>query len=325
MTRLPVRLLATLIATAAVLTAAIAAPAEADRRHSDRFPSVIELPDGFAPEGIAIDTKKAYTGSLLTGQIEVIDLKSGRTTEFAPSPGPGKIAVGLDVDRRDRLWVAGGGSAFFPGVSAGYRVYDTDNGELLADIELPDAGFVNDVIVTRRAAWLTDTFLPVVYRVPIARDGTIGEPETVALGGDWQQSDGLNANGIVAARNGRALIIAQVNAPDGAGAALYSMPADLDAAELTASRIDLDAELAGADGLVLVGRTLYSVGDPAGVAKIRLNRTLTTGRVVDTLAVPDVVSPTTAAVFGHRLYVVDANFPALGDPTSEHTLTAIRR
>lgn len=325
MTRLPVRLLAIVTAVAAVLVAAIAVPADADGRHRDRFPSVIELPNGFAPEGIAIDAKKAYTGSLLTGQIEVADLKSGRTTEFAPSPGPGKIAVGLDIDRRDRLWVAGGGGGLIPGVTGGYRVYDTDSGKLLVDVALPDASFVNDVIVTRHAAWLTDTFLPVVYRVPIGPNGAIGAIETVALGGDWKQSDGLNANGIVATRDGGRLVIAQVNAPDGDGAALYSMPADLDATELTATRIDLDGELAGADGLVLVGRTLYSVGDPAGVAKIRLTRNLTKGRVVDTLAVPDVVSPTTAAVFGRRLYVVDANFPALGDPTSEHTLTAIRR
>ncbi len=72
------------------------------------------------------------------------------------------------------------------------------------------------------------------------------------------------------------------------------MQADLDAAELTTTRIDLDGKLNGADSLVLVGRTLYSVGDPAGVAKIRLADRLTTSRVVDTLPVPGVVSPTDA-------------------------------
>lgn len=205
MTRPSLRLLAVVAVTAALLTGVIVAPADAG--HDDRFPSVIQLPNGFAPEGIAIDAKLAYIGSLLTGQIEVVDLKSGQTSEFAPSSGPGKIAVGMDVDRHDRLWVAGAAAASSPGVTAGYRVYDTDSGDLLLDVELPDPAFVNDVIVTRRAAWLTDSFRPVVYRVPISRHGASGTPETVALGGDWEPSAGLNANGIVATRNGRQLII----------------------------------------------------------------------------------------------------------------------
>ncbi len=158
MTRPSLRLLAVVAVTAALLTGVIVAPADAG--HDDRFPSVIQLPNGFAPEGIAIDAKLAYIGSLLTGQIEVVDLKSGQTSEFAPSSGPGKIAVGMDVDRHDRLWVAGAAAASSPGVTAGYRVYDTDSGDLLLDVELPDPAFVNDVIVTRRAAWLTDSFRP---------------------------------------------------------------------------------------------------------------------------------------------------------------------
>ena len=147
----------------------------------------------------------------------------------------------------------------------------------------------------------------------------------MALGGDWVQAPGFNANGIVATRGGRQLIVAQSTSPDGPGAALYRLRADDRATELDARRIALDDTLAGADGLVLVGRTLYSVAGPSGVVKVKLSPSLTRGRIVDTLAVPDSITPTTAAVFGPRLYVVDAKFPLFGDPTVPFQTTAIRR
>jgi hypothetical protein len=230
----------------------------------------------------------------------------------------------MDVDRRRRLWVAGGGPGLDPGLTPRFRVYDTRTGARLLE-QTVNAGFVNDVIVTRDAAWFTDSFSPTLIRVPIAKDGTIGEPEYVALEGDWEQGPGFNANGIVATRNGRHLIVAQSTAPDVPGAALYRVPADAKASALDAVRIKLDDTLAGADGLVLVGRTLYSVAGADGVVKLRLSRALTRGRIVDTLPVPDSLSPTTADVFGPRLYVVDAKFDLFGDPTVPFQTTAIRR
>ncbi len=296
-------------------------------RHPPRghdFPDTIALPDGFFPEGIAIGGRTAYVGSLVDGRIQRQDLKTGRSTSFASSPGANKIAVGMDVDKRGRLWVAGGGPGLAPDVTPGFRVYDTKNGTLLRDVRV-EAGFVNDVIVTRDAAWFTDSFSPQLIRVPIGRNGAIGAPQYVTLGGDWKQADGFNANGIVATPNGRQLIVAQSTAPDVPGAALYAVPADSKAAVLDARRIQLDATLPGADGLVLVGRTLYSVAGANGVVQVSLSHRLTRGRIVRTLPVPGSVTPTTADVFGSRLYVVDAKFPLFGDPTVPFATTAIRR
>ena len=298
-------LLASLLSLVSV--AAFAGPASAEP-----FPDVIDLPNGFSPEGIAIDERIAYFGSLADGSIQQADLHTGEVSQFAPSPGPGRIAVGMDVDRFDRLWVAGGGSAFFPGVIAGFRVYDTGSGALLADVPLP-AAFVNDVIVTDDAAWLTDTFQSVLFRVPIASDGSIGTAEAVALGGDWAPGPGLNANGIAATADGKHLILAQVQAADGSGAALYVLPAALDATAVDATRIELDGPLATADGLVLIGRTLYVVGPAPGVIEIKLGPGLDQGRIFSEIAVP-AVSATTADVFGSTLYVVDADFPNIFQP-----------
>lgn len=323
MRRMSLLLVVLLLATA-VPAAAAASPGAGHATGQRPYPSSIALPDGFFPEGITIDRRVAYVGSLIDGSIQQQDLRTGRTQEFAASPGAGRIAVGMDVDRDGRLWVAGGGPGLDPSVAPGFRVYDTRTGALILEQEL-DAGFVNDVIVTRDAAWFTDSFSSNLIRVPIAKDGTIGAPEFVALQGDWQQVEGFNANGIVASPDDRYLIVAQSTAPDGQGAALYRVPADTDANAVEAVRIELDATLAGADGLVLVGRTLYSVAGSEGVVKLRLSRSLTRARIVETLPVPDSVTPTTADVRGSRLYVVDAKFPQFGDPTVSFQTTAIRR
>lgn len=325
-----------LVAVVAVLMACLlavvpVAPAAATGS-GGLFPSTIGLPDGFYPEGIVIDRRTAYVGSLVDGSIWEQDLKSGRNGLFAAGPEAGGSAVGMDVDGHGRLWVAAGGPALNPALTPGFRVYDTDTGALLLDQPV-SAGFVNDVIVTRSAAWFTDSFSPQLIRVPIARDGTIGAPEPVALAGDWEQvPDQFNANGIVATRSGRHLVVAQTVAPDGPGAALYRVRANGTSTELDATRIALDRTLVGADGLVLVGRTLYSVSNDVaapGVVKIALRRALSEGRIVATLPVPGAITPTTADVLGPRLYVVDANFPELftqpPDPDVPFQTTAIRR
>ena len=44
----------------------------------------------------------------------------------------------------------------------------------MASSPLPDAGFVNDVILTRRAAYFTDSLVQQLYRLRIRRDGPLG-------------------------------------------------------------------------------------------------------------------------------------------------------
>lgn len=334
------------VALAALLTAGIpaasaaAAPhagslslAQAEQRtegasHAPRsrpYPGVLGLPNGFSPEGIAIEGRTAYTGSLVDGSIQRVDLRTGASEQFAPSPGPGRIAVGMDADRFGRLWVAGGGAGFWPGVATTFRVYDTRTGAKLVDVELTEAVYLNDVIVTRDAAWFTDTFSSVLIRVPIGRNGAIGTPEKVELGGDWTTGEGLNGNGIVATPDGRTLVVGHTSG------AFYLVPTSArgvaQARRITLSG-DETALAAGADGLVLSGRTLYVVG-PAGVVEVELSHSLATGRVQGTADVPGAAWPTTAKPYGDRLYVVDANFgddlSNIGNPDAEFKIVAIPR
>lgn len=102
------------------------------------FPEVIALPDGFAPEGIAVGKGTTFfVGSIPTGAVYRGDLRTGEGSVLVPGAA-GRQAIGMDVDVRGRLFVAGGptGRAF---------VYDGRTGVLLAEYSLTGGTtFVND-------------------------------------------------------------------------------------------------------------------------------------------------------------------------------------
>ncbi|MGE5463341.1 MAG: YncE family protein, partial [Syntrophothermus sp.] len=146
------------------------------------FPDVIPLPNGFQPEGIASGNGTTfYVGSIPTGAIYRGDFRTGEG-EILVESQPGRSAIGLKFDPRSGLlFVAGGstGKAF---------VYDARTGDLVAELQLStEPSFINDVVVTRDAAYFTNSFQPVLYRVPLDRNGwPTSEVETLPLGGDYQ-------------------------------------------------------------------------------------------------------------------------------------------
>lgn len=262
------------------------------------FPKTIPLPPGFAPEGIEIKGKTVYVGSVGTGAVWKGDLRSGAGTVLVPGAADGtRSATGIEHDR-GRLWVAG---ARFGNV----LVYSAKTGALLHTIQLATGTggtFVNDLVVTKRAVWLTDSQRPVLYKVPLTRNGEPGAPVTVPLSGDYVHVPGFNLNGIVATKNGRTLVAVQ-----SAAKKLYG----IDAATGAARAIDLGGyDLANGDGLLLHGRTLYVVQNQLDkVAAFELSKDLTEARFVTALTDPAELSvPTTIDRAGKRLYVVNASF-----------------
>ena len=165
----------------------------------------IALPDEFRPEGIASGAGSSfYVGSIPQGSVFRGSYRSGEGAVLVP-PHPGRNHTGLKVDRRfHRLFVAGG-------ASKGIYVYDSRDGSDVASFPIADAGFVNDVVLTRHAAFFTDSQVQRLYRVPIAKDGTLGELELVPITGDFQYTPGFNANGIEALPGGHTLIVVQSN------------------------------------------------------------------------------------------------------------------
>src|SRR5262245_52271578 len=163
-TRLHTRLLVLLAGLATVAAGGVIAPACAGPSQSDQFPARIELPNGWLPEGIAIRQTTAFFGSRADGDIYAADLRTGAGHVIAQ--GPGTPSVGVKVDNRGRLFVAGG-----PAGTG--RVVDTNTGEQLRNYQFTTAtSFVNDVVLTPGAAWFTDSRQPQLYRVALDQHGS---------------------------------------------------------------------------------------------------------------------------------------------------------
>lgn len=286
------------------------------------FPASVPLPDDFSPEGIAIGTGNTfYAGSLKDGDIYRGDLRTGEGAIFIDAP-PGRISVGMNDEQNfHRLWVAGGPTGH------GY-VYNTLSGAPVADLVL-GAGFINDVVVTRDGAYFTDSANPVLYKVPIAPDGQIGTPQTIALSGPAATISGqFNLNGITATPNGEVLIVAH----SGLGAMFTVDPATGSSRtiEITGGAITPGTP----DGILLDGKTLWVVENFAErLVKVQLNSDLTSGQITAAVTSELFRIPTTVADRGNRLAIVNARFdqglpPPLGTgvpPGTDYDVVQIQK
>ena len=270
------------------------------------FPDRIALPDGFSPEGIATGRGHTfYAGSLAGAGIVRGDYRTGESEPLVTEGGP---FVGMKVDAQNRLWVAGGPAG------TGH-VFDADTGATLATFEFAEADtFVNDVVVTGDAAWFTDSFRAVIYRVDLGA-GEISDAEVteVPVPADVQ-ANVFRLNGIDATPNGKTLIA--VNSTDGE---LYR----IDAWTSDVTEINLGASL-HADGILLEGHTLYAVRNAGNVAVIELAPDLSSGTIVDQLT-GNLDVPTTVAPFASSLYVVNARFGTTDEPPVPYWVTRLDR
>jgi hypothetical protein len=277
------------------------------------FPDLIQLPQGFRPEGIAIGRGTTfYVGSIPTGAVFRGDLRTGAGAVLVQG-GSGAVAIGLGLDQHGRLFVAGGptGKAF---------VYDGATGDQLASYQLA-AGtgptFVNDVAVTKGGAWFTDSNRLALYRVPVSRNGDLGATaETLPLSGDLQLDVGTNLNGIEATPDGKRLVAVQSN---------RGLLFTIDPATGQTREIDLGGTtLVNGDGLLLLGRTLYVVQNRLNqIAAARLDSDFEHGAVRMVLTNPDFDVPTTIDRLGHHLYVVNARFSTPPTPSTPYQVVQV--
>src|SRR5215208_7353211 len=304
-----------LIAAILALCAAVAVPAVAHEggEQKGKKPDVIALPNGFQPEGIT--TAKRHTffvGSRDNGAIYRGSLRTGEGAILVPGATPSvpdddRGATGLKVDRFGRLFVSGADSHVI-------RVYDARTGAEIRNYPVADSGFINDVIVTKRGAYFTDSNNARLYHIPFGKKGALGELVTIALGGDYVNGAGFNANGIESARGGKSLIVVKSNTGE-----LF----DVDAATGVARRIALDPaagtdnELDEGDGIMRKGLKLYVVENQDDrVTVVKLSRDLGRARIVEEIDSELFDVPTTIARSGGRNYVVNAKFNS-ASPTTE--------
>jgi sugar lactone lactonase YvrE len=319
-------------ALAVALSVGAALPATADdggphdgHGHHRSLPDRIELPDGFQPEGIAAGRHgaTAWVGSLVDGDILELDLRTGEHELFAE--GPGTPTLGMKVDRRGRLFAAGG-------PSGEARVFSTRTGELLASYRLATGTtIINDVTLLDGVAWFTDSFAAVLHGLPLGPDGELpGQDEVrhLRLGGQWRQVAGFNANGISSTPDGEALLVAST----ALGKLFRVDPETGDAEEVELA--DVSTPVPGAtgpvpfaDGLLRKGRTLYVMQNTANqVAVLRLDEEGERARLREVLTDDDLDSPTTAAVYRDSLYVANARFSEPPQPPdAEYWVTRLDR
>jgi sugar lactone lactonase YvrE len=304
---------------AVVATLAVpASTAAADSAHgtSDQFPDTIDLPAGFQGEGVAVGSHNSfYAGSVADGRVARGDLRDGTSDVFVSDPIV-DAATGLKADvRHNLLWVSGAAT----GQAA---VYNLKTGDPVVALTLTTApSFINDVIVTRKAAYFTNSFAPEIYRVPVSRRGDVGAPETIALTGPAAETvAGFNLNGIEATQDGRTLIV--VNSATGK---LFTVDATTGASAL----IDVDGmTFPSGDGILLHGLTLYVLQNgfsptpiPNQIDVIKLDRDLTHGQLVDAITSPLFETATTLGRRGDILVAVNAQFAGAPiDPEPEVVL-----
>ncbi len=274
-------------------------------------PDRIRLPDGSQPEGLAISNDGTfYTGSLADGTIYVGDVESGRVRVLVPG-APGRSALGVEV-RGSYVWVAGG--------ATGRAWVFRRDGQLVRTYVFEPGGFVNDVVVTHRAAYFTDSFSPSLHRVPIADDGRpMGQAnvETRALTGDITYEEGFNANGIDVVRGTGTMVMVQSNT----GELFGVRPSG------RTSAIDLGgARMSMGDGVVVRDHIVYDVQNfQTKVAKERLSDDLGRGRVVSRTTHPALGVPTSGDLYGGSLLLVNARFTTPPAPDTRYWITSIPR
>ena len=140
-----------------------------------------------------------------TGRSRRVDTRTGAVSVLAAGAA-GRVTVGLDYEKHaHRIWAAGG-------PTGDVHVFDARTGALLRTYHFT-SGFLNDVVVTRRAVYVTDSNVQQLIVDPAG-------PRRLAAGRLRGHSPcrspatsptptGFNANGIVS--TGRSLILVQSN------------------------------------------------------------------------------------------------------------------
>lgn len=311
-----ITLILCLVVAMTIIAAPVAAGHDGNRASSIPLaamdlPSRIDLPDGFQPEGItSAFNSRLYVGSLANGAIWRGSARTGEGRILVDGV-EGRQAVGLHIDWRARLWVAGGNNHTV-------RVYNALTGRLLQTYTFATDGFINDLVITRKAVYATDSNHQQLAVVPLGLFGRL--PETSAatllpLTGDLSYSDGFNANGIVA-KNGWLILV------QGNEGLLFRVDPKTGATKT----IDTGGyPLTNGDGLALKNGNLYVVRNQLNrAAVLNLGTDLLSAALVGEITSPGNLDVPTTATFALRsLWVVNARFGTTPTPTTDYWITRL--
>ncbi len=266
------------------------------------------------PEGIGIDATSGdfYVGSTSDGTVYRGNVDSDDVEVFLPGGQDGRDAVtGVKVDDQGRLWLAGRdtGRAF---------VYDAGSGELIRALSTPasERALINDLTFTPDAAFVTDSFRPVIWRVARSPQGVGPMRPWLDLRDTLIPTDtNFGLNGIAASDDGRTLLSVHFDTGQ-----LFH----IDVASKEVTEVDLGGEtLATGDGMLLADTTLLVVReDPGAVYPVQLSADLSSGEVGEPFG-DDFLLPTTLAQHQGQVLVVNSQLNDTGSPDLPFTVSNV--
>lgn len=331
-------LLASAAAVAVVPIGATAAEAKGHPKPKPSAPATVALPDGLRPEGITSGPgSRFYVGSLADGRIVTGDFfRTGTSVLLAGATG--RQIRGLYYDRRSTLlWAVGN-----VGTVAHVWAVDSRRGTVVSDTVVPGGVFLNDLVVTKSAVWVTDSKVDRLTVIALTRGGRPAKkPATfVALGGAWPAGDGVanNANGIRTLPDG-SIVLNNSNV-----GGLWQV----DPKTGTTREIPVTGGpgIIGGDGLEISGETLFNVRGSGqkevSVLRLKARRhgkhgsgkhdsgkhhdhgvTTWSARWVTALTDPTLDVPSTATLAGGSLWAVNARFGVASPETATYAITRL--
>ncbi len=260
-------------------------------------PSTHGNPEGIATRG---GGRVFFVGATGDGTIYRGTVGDPTVTEFIPGAA-GKSAVGMKI-RGDKLYVAGG-------MTGKIYVYSLRTKALLATFDTCSGGFLNDLVVTGKGVFVTDSFRPTLWRVTNAQvHAGSGTPQAIPVAPEIAYTPGaFNLNGIVA--RGHTLIVVQSNTGN-----LFSIEVKKGGTAREIHQVASDP-IVGGDGMLLDrGRLIVVRGSPAALLFLKLKHHASSAKLVATQTDPTLRGPSTVARARHLYLVVNADFATSTTP-----------
>jgi hypothetical protein len=278
----------------------------------------VQLPAGFRPEGVTSGPGDTYyTGSLADGRIWTGDLSRG-TGRLLLAGVEGRALRGMQWDRRSNLlWVVG------QDASTGIVLaVDARTGSVRERLVVPGAVFLNDLTITRKALWVTDSRVDRLTRIPLDHRGRPdGDLSQLPLGGAWPTPEGIRANGIRDLPDGSLIL------DNSTAGGLWQV--DPNTGLVRAIPVIGGPGITAGDGLERSGRTLYVVRgsgqQEVSVLKLRHSRDGWTATWTGRLTSPALDVPSTATLVGRTLWAVNARFGVTDPNTAAYAIVPLPR
>jgi hypothetical protein len=179
------------------------------------------------------------------------------------------------------------------------------------------ASFINDVTLTRRAAYFTDSVNQQLYVLKLRRHGALPDKaRTLELTGDLHYVAGeFNLNGIDTVNRHRLIAVQTVNGK------LFT----INARTGRTHEIDLGGgDVTHGDGILLKRRTLYVVQNQDNkIAVVHLSKQLRRGVIKRHLTDSDLDVPTTIVRRGKFLFAINARFTTPPTPTTKYDVVRV--